>query len=262
VRLYRHLIIFLLLCILPACGDRQVVFRWAYPAPNMDGSLDDWPAASMTDAGGKNLEYGACNDHESVYIGIRIRKDSLAAEIMNRGVVIFLDTEGTGSRDLELHIPAWQPGEVDPSLGGFWQALNGDQKDSVQAHMERMRRGILCLDKKHQKTQVLAGGPEQYFETGIQDTKDGLALELKIPLRIQDAVPGAGPLGDKSRIGVGIRRNRLFGMRGSAPDPYRERRSFSPGGEDYRFGGMRDEGRPSGEGLQEVWFRVQLASPI
>jgi len=260
VRRSRQWIIFLCLCILPACGDRQLKFRWADPAPNVDGSLDDWPVGSLTDVAGKNLEYGACNNRESICFGMQVKKDSLAAGILNSGFVVFLDTEGTGSRDLELHVPAWQPGEVDPSVGGFWQVLTEGQKDSVQTRMERMRRGILCLDRKHQRTLVLADGAERGFKAGIQETRDGLTFELQIPIRIQDAVAGAGLLRDQSRIGFQIRRE-LPGMMRQLRDPYGDRRFFSPEGENDPFSGMRRGERSYDEGLQEIRFQVRLASP-
>lgn len=260
MKLYRHLMIFLILCILPACGDRQLKFRWADPAPAMDGSLDDWPAGSLTEVAGKNIEYGACNDHESIYIGMRIKKDSLSAGILNRGLVVFLDAEGTGSTDLELHIPAWQPGEVDPDLGGFLQAMDEHQQDTVKARLERMRRDILCMDRKNHKTMLLACGAGCRFEPGIQETENWLAFELRMPVRIQDAIPGAGSLRDNSRIGFKIKRKRP-GMIRIVRDPYGDRRSFSPAGDNYRSGGMRGGERSYDEGTQEIWFRVQLASP-
>ncbi len=256
----RIISISMILLLLSGCGEEEIQSTWACSSVIIDGQLKEWSDGSLTHFDDKRLALGAQNDSAYLYLAAQIADEKLQRLVTMGGITLWIDPSGRKNKDLEMHLPAWQRGALDPSRGGFWQVMSDDQKAKAQIQIEEMCGGVLIVDKQSIQSRAFPKGSTSGFAGAMSISGGILSFEIRIPIHIQEYFSNYTALGTKSKVGITLGRSRTAGLAESGPMPGG---SMGPAG--TRGNGERRGGKPEREDLSsanssEIWIEVSLAT--
>jgi hypothetical protein len=267
--LHRAALRFLLPCLLAvaACGDGDVTLasQWLDRRIEVDGREDEWSGA-LTYLDDVKIGVGARNDAARLYLCLVLRDRALQAQILRRGLIVWVDPAGGMQKRLGIRFPldrvsagaaaaegaaseAGRASEVGAAAGTSFEILSDGGYDATPVRREDSRGVRVALNSASSK----------------------LVYELEIPL-----VPGANPsavaigAAPGSRIGIGLetagtiaaeraprRPTRPRGGRG--PDVPNDFPPLQPGAA-WPATSDQPPGRRTSVKRLEVWAILQLAT--
>ncbi len=144
-------------------------------APEIDGKVDDWAVEWQKDPDNK-FSYNVCNDHENLYIRLKISDGMTQVKTARFGLTVWLDPNGKRKRKLGLKYPT-------PEGRDFTQIEKKEESPDDKRTLEQKR-----IDMKRE----LINDTEVLELFGIADEKIisarvGLMNGIKVIIDMDDA---------------------------------------------------------------------------
>jgi hypothetical protein len=193
-----------LFLVLSGCRDEAVRSALVETPPHIDGDLSEWQNVPVRIFEEKNIAIGALQDSRFLYLAARSADQEINRLIGRRGIMMWIDPDAGERKDLELHYPASGYAMPDPTRGGFWDAMTGEERDRAYRKLEGMRTGVLVIDKRGIDSRIFAPDSSEGFAAASTESKGILTFEVRIPLHPEQYFPAYSPLTGKERIRVGI----------------------------------------------------------
>jgi hypothetical protein len=264
------------------CIPYEYDSRWPDRVVTIDGSDGDWENAKVyVEKAG--ISFGVMNDSEFLYVCMASMNRRIAAQIMRRGLTVWLDPTGGQNQTFGIHFPL--------GLQGRDGAPDGTDREGFKTEFDpsgmMMGEGLTDLEMLGPGKKDIARMPVQEA-VGIRVKaiidSGRIVYELKVPLGRSDKTPYAVGTGSGKNVTIGLETPELSGGKGRGRAAWRggsaaggemPQEGDSPEGEPGagggrgfgRGGGMgghgMEPGGPGGSSMSQpfrFWVLVHLAS--
>jgi hypothetical protein len=152
----------------------------------VDGNLSEWGDSLRYLNEEKKIPYTLANDHENLYVAIRINDRTEQARIINAGITLSIDPKGKKKETFTMTFPLRDPGSK-PQFG-FRKDDNGEltQQDRDELARERLTtlRNIKATGFKDIEYDMITTSNTYGIKAAINYDSDGnLVYEAAIPLK-------------------------------------------------------------------------------
>ena len=226
------------LAVLPRCVRYEVDSRWPDRVITIDGSDADWENAKVY-VEKANISIGVLNDSEFLYVCMASMDRRIAAQIMRRGLTVWLDPKGGQNKTFGIHFPLGVqgrdggPGNMD--LEGFKTEFDPSAMMVLETMTDLEILGPGKKDAVRMPTQDAMG-----IQVKASIDSGRIVYELKVPLGRSDKTPYAIGTGSGKNITIGLETPDFNGGKGPGRAAWR---SGSADGEMPQAGGPQ-EGEP------------------
>ncbi|MFH1312489.1 MAG: hypothetical protein ABIJ00_04610 [Candidatus Eisenbacteria bacterium] len=261
------------------CGGLELSSVWRDREVKIDGIPTEWQGTT-TYVEDSSVAVGIMNDDDYLYVSLSTSLRSVAAQIMARGLTVWLDPEGGKQKSFGIRCPIGAPQEMDdPSQ---FSKITQDRDKFTDMILEKLESSVEQLEIiGPTEDDVIRLFPSQLAGLEVRlGHQDGRFLyEVKIPLRSTDQHPYSIGMDEGSYVGLGFEtaeidqdkmREATGGKMPRGAVPGGDMPGRGPGGGGKRGGGMRGGGmgggrEPGGDSRimperLELWTKVKLAS--
>ncbi len=256
------------LLLVPQTWSKDVNLKsiWAKTQMTVDEEESEW-SGSIYYLEKQKIGIGLQNDSANLYVLVKATDRGAQAQIMRRGLTIWLDAKGKAKKTLGIHFPIGMLGYGIPDVR---PNPNTEFAGEQQARIAEMLREIEVLGPEKNDRNRISMTNSFGIEASLKDTLGTLICELKIPLILTSVHPYAVSSGPGSAISVGLETGKFdremagehMRMRGMMPGG--ERRmppGEAPSDTSEAPEGMRSGARERGRmPVQiDIWAKVSLA---
>jgi hypothetical protein len=220
------------------CVRYEVDSRWPDRVITIDGSDADWENARVY-VEKANISFGVLNDSEFLYVSMASTDRRIAAQIMRRGLTVWLDPKGGQNKTFGIHFPLGSQGRDEGPGGVAGEGFKTEFDPSAMMAPEGMTDlEILGPDKKDAVRMPIQEAVGIQVKASLDSGR--IVYELKVPLGRSDKTPHAIGTGSGKNVTVGLETPAFNGGKGRGRAAWR---SGSADGEMPQAGGTQ-EGEP------------------
>ena len=246
------------------CGSTKTLESgWPERPVVVDGHDDEWSARPVL-LKDKKVALSTVNDDANLYVRVETRDRALQAQILGRGLTVWLAPGGDKSKKFGIRFPLGMEGRGAKLLRRMGR--DGGDLEERWPRIEEQMKAFEIVDGDGDPLERRLRVSSEDIEVSMSYADGLLVYELKVPLSAGEGRAYALGVGPGQTVAVGLETPEIEGRAPRADLDDGSRRRGRRGGFGDGFGGRGARGqagglRPSPPDRLDVWATVRLAGP-